>query len=89
LRVRITDRETKQEVQKCSVTLAVPGQDTLPELSSSFESAEQNHVVEVPPDKDVIIRITAEGFQEWIERKVVHVASGTQATLEAELERLK
>jgi len=89
LRVRITDRETKQEVQKCTVTLAVPGQDTLPELSSLFESAEQNHVVEVPPDKDVIVRITADGFQEWSERKVVHIASGTQATLEAELERLK
>jgi len=89
LHVRVTDRDTKQEVQKCTVTLAVSGQDTLPELSSLFESAEQNHVVEVPPDKDVVVRITADGFQEWSEHKVVHVPSGTQATLDAELERLK
>jgi carboxypeptidase family protein len=91
--VRIIDEDTKQEVQKCTVTLEVPGQHGEPELSSMFESAEQNHVIEVPPDKDVVVHITADGFHEWSESigagKVVHVQSGERATLEAELDRLK
>ena len=49
--------------------------------------------ITVPPDKDFILRINADGFHEWSEsvggHKLVHVEAGSQTRLEAQLEPLK
>jgi hypothetical protein len=93
MHVRILNRETKQEVLKFSVQLKVPGQLESPELSFLFDTQVREHDVEVPPDKDVICHVTADGFQEWSESagtgKVIHVGSGNEMTLEADLDPLK
>ena len=93
MQVHITNRETKAEIWKFIVTLKVPGQQHASELSVSFDEATKDHQIEVPPDKDVIFRVTADGFHEWSEStgqgKLIRVTSGMKAPLEAELEPLK
>jgi hypothetical protein len=93
MQVHITNQETKAEIWKFSVTLKVPGQQDASELSFSFDEAVKDHQIEVPPDKDVIYHVTADGFHEWSEStgqgKLIRVTSGAKAPLEAELEPLK
>jgi hypothetical protein len=88
--VHIIDRTTKAEILEFTIEMKVPGQHLSPEMKYVFHPDIKNHQVEVPPDKDFIVHVTAEGFREWSEsiggRKVVRVPSGTEAALEAQLE---
>jgi hypothetical protein len=93
MHVRIVNGQTRKEVLKFKVKLEVPGQNESPEASFVFDPQVHDHDIEVPPDKDVICHVTADGFQEWNEGagvgKVIHLASGNQMTLEAELEQIR
>ena len=52
-----------------------------------------NHVVLVPPDRDLLLHITSDGFREWKESigkgKAVHLGSGTHLTLDVQLDPLR
>jgi len=91
LQVHITNRETKAEISKFMVTLNVKGQPG--GLSFIFDVGIKDREIELPPDKDVICHVTADGFREWSESaaqgKLIRVQSGTKGTLEAELQPLK
>jgi hypothetical protein len=91
MQVHITNRETKAEVSKFTVTLNVSGHPG--ELSFLFDVDTKNPTVEVPADKDVICHVTAEGFREWSgipgRGRLIRVQSGTKTTLEAALQPLK
>ncbi len=93
MQVHIINKETKGQIWKFSMRLIVQGQKDADELSFSFDEAVKDHQIEVPPDKDVIYHVTADGFHEWSESagagKVIRVSSGMKATLEAELEPFK
>jgi hypothetical protein len=93
MQLRMTNQQTKAEIWKFRVTLKVLGQQGASEVSFSFDEAVKGHQIEVPPDKDVIYHVTADGFNEWSESaaegKLIRVTSGAKATLEAELEPLK
>lgn len=93
MQVHITNRETKAEIWTFKMRLKVPGQQTASEMSYLFDNSVTNHEIEVPPDKDVILHVTADGFHEWSEStgqgKLIRVTSGTKAWLEAELDPLK
>ena len=73
-----------------TIEMKVPGQRLSPEMKYLFHPDIKNHQIEVPPDKDFIVHVTAEGFREWDEsiggHKVVRVPSGTETALEAQLE---
>jgi len=90
MNVHITDRTTKVEILEFTIEIKVPGQHLSPEMKYLFHPDIKDHQIEVPPDKDFIVHVTAEGFREWGEsiggRKVVRVPSGTEAALEAQLE---
>ena len=65
------------------------GQRKLPRVSFEFSPDVQNHEVEVPPDKEFILHIVADGFREWSPEKMTLVPSGNQMTLGVELEPLR
>jgi protocatechuate 3,4-dioxygenase beta subunit len=92
IHLRVINQETREEVLQFSVQLDVPGQKESPEMSVLFNSQVRNHRVEIPPDKDVILHLTADGFHEWRESagkgKLVRVASGIDTPLEVELKPL-
>jgi hypothetical protein len=58
-------------------------------MSFIFDETVKDRQIEVPPDKDVIYHVTADGFHEWSESagqgKLIRLASGAKATLKAEL----
>jgi protocatechuate 3,4-dioxygenase beta subunit len=93
IQIHITNRETKAEVLKFTVRLEVPGQQKRPEISFEFDTESKDREIMVPPDKDVVFRVTADEFQEWNESAgpgtLIRVPSGTKTTLEIELEPLK
>jgi hypothetical protein len=93
IQVHITNQETKAEIRKFRLTLEVPGQQDEREMSFIFDEMVKDHQIEVPPDKDVIYHVTADGFHEWSEcagqGKLIRLASGAKETLEVELEPLK
>ena len=89
----ITDRETKQEVLRFTIKIRAPGQHRGPrEVSFSCDPMFKDSELPIPPDKDVIVHVGADGFHEWRQSaghgKALHVRSGTRATFEAELEPL-
>ncbi len=91
MQLHITNRETKAEIPKFTVMLNVKGQPG--GLSFIFDVGIKDHKIELPPDKDVICHLTADGFREWSESagqgKLIRIQSGTKGTLEAELQPLK
>jgi hypothetical protein len=74
---------------KFSLKIKVPGQHKASEVSFEFNPMVKDYEIVVPPDKDVIVHLTADGFHEWSESaghgKILRVPSGTRATLEAYL----
>lgn len=90
MRVHITNRQTKAEISEFTVTLNVRGQ---PGGLSFLFDAGTSDTIEVPPDKDVICHVTADGFREWSgiagRGRLIRVQSGTKVTFEAELQPLK
>ena len=53
-------------------------------------SCYSNHVILVPPDKNLLLHVTSDGFREWNEStgkgKVVHLASGARLKMDVQLE---
>lgn len=93
IQVHVINRETKAEVLKFSVKLKVPGQQRRAEISFEFDAEFKHREITVPPDKDFVCRVTADGFHEWSESAgpgaLIRVPSGTRTTIEIELEPLK
>jgi hypothetical protein len=89
VQLHITNRETKADISKFTVTLSVKDQPG--GLSYMFDVGVKNRKIEVPPD--VICHVTADGFREWNESvgrgKLFRVQSGKKVTLEAELQPMK
>ena len=61
-----------------------------PESPLFTMSCYSSHVILVPPDKNLLLHVTSDGFHEWYESvgrgKPLHMASGTRLTLEVQLE---
>ena len=51
------------------------------------------HVVLIPPDQDLLLHVSADGFHEWQESvgegKFIHLPSGSQLKLDVQLLPLK
>lgn len=90
IKVFVTDRVTGVEITKFTIEMIVPGQHHSPEIKYEFSPEIHDREIEVPPDKDVIMHVTADGFREWSAsasgRKVIRVSAGTQESLLAQLE---
>ena len=90
MRIHVTNQRTKAEVPTFSVKLRVPGQQIRPEISFDFNPTIRDPEVPLPPGKDVLFHVKAKGFHEWREgsaqRKLIRLASASEATLEVVLE---
>jgi hypothetical protein len=93
IHVRVTDRTTNAEVQKFTIRIVVPHQRHTPKIEILFSPEISDRDITVPPDKDFVLRIIADGFHEWSDsvgsHKLVHVEASAQTMLDAQLEPLK
>ena len=83
LTVRLVNRATGAEIPQGSVSWSLPENPR----ARVFEAAcGSNAVVLVPPDKDLLLHVTADGFREWEESaeagKPIRLHSGTRRTLD-------
>jgi hypothetical protein len=93
MHIHITDATTSAEILEFAIEVKVPGQHLSPELRIPFHPDIKDREIEVPPNRDFILHVTAGGFREWSESigggKVLRVPSGTEVTLNAQLQPLK
>jgi hypothetical protein len=90
LRIHVTNRKTGTAITWMGVTVARTENPNHIVLSSSSDSSED---LSVPPDTNLVIHVTAEGYREWDESvgegKHIFVPSGTRLTLDVQLEPLQ
>jgi len=92
MQIHVSDGEKKTAVLQFTVKLSVPRQRRTHFLAIEFKQDVRNDEIQVPPDKNVICHVTAEGFREWRESagtgKTMLVPSGTHVALEVSLDPL-
>jgi hypothetical protein len=90
LHIRLTNRRTSAEISGMRVALA-PMES--PEQRVFSISCYSNHVVLIPPEKNLLLHVTSDGYREWDESagrgKPLHLASGTRITLDIQLDPLE
>jgi len=93
IKVSVRNSETRGDLLKFSIKMIVPHQRRTREVSVEFKDGAADREIQIPPDKDVILHVTAEGFQEWRESagpgKAMRVSPGTQVAVEIPLVPLK
>ena len=89
LQIHLTDRRTGGAI--AGVQVAVMPMEN-PGSPLFTESCGSTHVILVPPDKNLLLHVTSEGFREWDESvgkgKALHLPSGTRLRLAVQLEPL-
>ena len=90
LHIHLTNRRTGKLISGMAISMmSMERPDSLLFTMSCYS----NHVVLLPPDKDVLLHVTSEGFHEWEESvgrgKPLHLASGAQTTLDIQLEPVR
>ena len=90
LRIHLKNRKTGADVPAMRVELR------LAERPKSFlyrTSCSSNHVVLIPPDKDILVHVTSDGSREWDQStgagKLIRLSPGAQATLDVQLDPTK
>ena len=87
LRVNLSNRKTGAAIPAMRVVVTNSGNP--PSLIFSM-SCYSTNVVLLPPDKDVLLHVTSDGFREWKESvgtgKPLRLASGTRLTLDVQLD---
>ena len=87
LRVHLKNGRTGAPVSGMSITVM---HDTNPPSLAFSMGCSSTKTVLLPPDKNLLIHITSDGFREWKESvgkgKPLHLASGSQLTLGVELD---
>jgi hypothetical protein len=87
LRVHLTNGRTGALVSGMKITVM---HDTNPPSLAFSMSCFSTKTVLLPPDNNLLIHITSDGFREWKESvgkgRVLHLASNSQLTLDVELD---
>jgi hypothetical protein len=87
LEIRLTNRKTGAAISALSVALA-PLEHSESMLFS--QSSYSDRVVLIPPDRDLLLHVTSDGFKEWEESvgkgKHIRLQSGTRLVLVVQLE---
>ncbi|HWC19118.1 MAG TPA: hypothetical protein VG498_19055, partial [Terriglobales bacterium] len=87
LQVNLSDRKTGAAIPGMRVVVTSSG--NRPSLIVSM-SCYSTKVVLLPPDKDVLLHVTSDGFREWKESvgrgKPLRLASGTRLSLDVQLD---
>ena len=89
LHIRLTNRRTGAAISGMRVALA-PMES--PEQQVFSISCYSNHVVLIPPEKNLLLHVTSDGYREWdgsvCNGKPLHLASGARLTLNIQLDPL-
>ena len=87
LQIHLTSRRTGVGISGMSVTVMLMENSESPLFTMSCYS---NHVVLVPPDKNLLLHVTSDGFREWDgsvgKGKPLRLPSGTRLSLAVQLE---
>jgi len=87
LQIHLTNRRTGGGIGGVQVSV-LPIEN--PELPLFTVSCGSTHVILVPPDKNLLIHVTSEGFREWDESvgkgRAINIPSGTRRRLAMRLE---
>ncbi len=89
LHIHLTNTRTGAGISGMQVALA-PMES--PEQQVFSMSCDSNQVVLIPPDKNLLLHVTSDGYREWDESagkgKPLHLASGARITLDIQLHPL-
>lgn len=87
IQIHLTNQRTDAGISGMRVALMLPESPASPFFTMSYAS---NHVILIPPDKDLLLHISSDGFREWNESigkgKPVHLASGARLKIDVQLE---
>lgn len=87
LHIRLTNRRTGAGISGMLVALALMES---PEQQLFSISCYSNHVVLIPPEKNLLLHVTSVGYREWDgsvgSGKPLHLASGARLTLDIQLD---
>ena len=87
VQIRLTNRRTGDAISAMRIVLMPLEKPDSPLFRMSCYS---NHVVLVPPDKNLLLHVTSDGFREWDESveggKPLNLPSGTRLTLSVQLD---
>ena len=87
LQIHLTNRSTGFGISRMRVVV-MPMEDPQSPLFTIVGGS--THVILVPPDKNLLLHVTSDGFREWDENvgsgKPLYLPSGTRLTLDVQLE---
>ncbi|MBZ5512059.1 MAG: carboxypeptidase-like regulatory domain-containing protein [Acidobacteriia bacterium] len=87
LEIHLTNRRTGTVISGMRIAVMPMDKPASPLFTMSCYST---HVILIPPDKNLLLHVTSDGFREWDESigkgKPLHLASGTRLTLAVQLE---
>jgi hypothetical protein len=87
IHVHLTNQRTGAVIPAMRVAVMPAESPASPVFS---ESCYSDHVILVPPDRNLLLHITSDGFREWNESigqgKLIHLASGAHLKIDAQLE---
>lgn len=90
VQIHLTNRRTIVGISGMRVAVMPMENPDSPLFTMSCYS---NHVILVPPDKNLLLHVTSDGFREWDESvgrgKPIHLPSGTRLTLDVQLDALR
>ena len=90
VQIHLTNRQTTVGISGMRVVVMPMENPDSPLFTMSCYS---NRVILVPPDKNLLLHVTSDGFREWDESvgrgKPIHLSSGTRLTLAVQLEPSK
>jgi hypothetical protein len=90
IQIHLTNQRTGAGISGMRVALIPTESPASPLFTISCYS---NHVILVPPDKNLLLHVTSDGFREWDESvgrgKPIHLSSGTRLILAIQLEPSK
>jgi hypothetical protein len=88
--IHLTNRRTTVGISGMRVVVMPMENPDSPLFTISCSSSQ---VILVPPDKNLLLHVTSDGFREWDESvgrgKPIHLSSGTRLTLDVQLDALR
>jgi hypothetical protein len=86
VQIRLTNKKTGSGISGMRVVVMPTERPDSPLFTMSCHS---NHVILIPPDKNLLLHVSSDGFREWDESigngKPIHLASGSRLKLEVNL----
>jgi hypothetical protein len=90
LQVRVTNGKTKTKIEEAEIHLVVNRNRWLSYNCHKFSPCDGKPFLLLPPDQDVLVRVTANGFHEWknggTRGKIVHALPGELVIIDVALD---